>query len=108
MKTERQRMDLIYMNEQIILLNDSMPAGFFRCCAGEDRRLDIVNHELLSLFGCTDTKELEELTGGTLKGMLDVRDHARVLDELRSWDSRLSCSLRRSMSPLSLLRSSGR
>ena len=82
MKTERQRMDLIYMNEQIILLNDSMPAGFFRCCAGEDRRLDIVNHELLSLFGCTDTKELEELTGGTLKGMLDVRDHARVLDEV--------------------------
>ena len=73
MKTERQRMDIIYMNEQIILLNDSMPAGFFRCCAGEDRRLDIVNHELLSLFGCTDTKELEELTGGTLKGMLDVR-----------------------------------
>ena len=61
MKTERQRMDLIYMNEQIILLNDSMPAGFFRCCAGEDRRLDIVNHELLSLFGCADTKELEEL-----------------------------------------------
>ncbi len=82
MKTERQRMDIIYMNEQIILLNDSMPAGFFRCCAGEDRRLDIVNHELLSLFGCTDTKELEELTGGTLKGMLDVRDHARVLDEV--------------------------
>ena len=49
------------MNEQIILLNDSMPAGFFRSSAGEDRRLDIVNHELLSLFGCTDTKELEEL-----------------------------------------------
>ena len=49
------------MNEQIILLNDSMPAGFFRCCADKDRSLDMVNHELLSLFGCTDTKELEEL-----------------------------------------------
>ena len=54
------------MNEQIILLNDSMPAGFFRCCADKDRSLDMVNHELLSLFGCADTKELEELTGGTL------------------------------------------
>lgn len=70
------------MNEQIILLNDSMPAGFFRCRAGKDRRLDIVNHELLSLFGCADTKELEELTGGTLKGMLDAGDYDRVLDEV--------------------------
>ena len=70
------------MNEQIILLNDSMPAGFFRCCADKDRSLDMVNHELLSLFGCADTKELEELTGGTLKGMVDARDYTRVLDEV--------------------------
>ena len=70
------------MNEQIILLNDSMPAGFFRCCADKDRSLDMVNHDLLSLFGCADTKELEELTGGTLKGMVDARDYTRVLDEV--------------------------
>ena len=73
------------MNEQIILLNDSMPAGFFRCCADKDRSLDMVNHELLSLFGCTDTKELEELTGGTLKGMVDVRDYTRFW--MRCWSS---------------------
>ena len=73
------------MNEQIILLNDYMPAGFFRCCADKDRSLDMVNHELLSLFGCADTKELEELTGGTLKGMVDARDYTRVLDEVLVW-----------------------
>lgn len=82
MKTERQRMGGTYMNEQIILLNDSMPAGFFRCHGDKDRRVDLVNQELLSLYGCGDTRELEELTGGTLRGMIDDRDYDRVLDEV--------------------------
>ena len=75
------------MNEQIILLNDSMPAGFFPFAArAKDRRLDIVNHELLSLFGCTDTKELEEADRRDSEGNAgSARDHARVLDEC--WSS---------------------
>lgn len=80
MKTEEQTMEHIHTDEQMTLLKDSMPAGFFRCRADGDRRVDMVNHELLCLFGCADTKELKELTGGTLRGMMDDRDYDRVLE----------------------------
>ena len=47
-------------------LMDSMPAGFFRCTADKERRVDLVNQGILELFRCGDEDEFNVLTGGCL------------------------------------------
>lgn len=65
-------------------LMDFMPAGFFRCSMDAVRKVDMANRTMLDLFGCRDTAEFEDLTGGTLEGMILDKDYEHAIMESRN------------------------
>ncbi|CAK7088039.1 MAG: hypothetical protein ENTB_01135 [Enterocloster aldenensis] len=64
-------------------LMDSMPAGFFRCSADRERRVDFVNRGILELFRCADEDEFNALTGSRLGGMILDKDYHHAISECR-------------------------
>ena len=62
---------------------------------------------LVSMKAVLDLADAKKIAVGAFN-ITSLEGIQAVLGAAESWDSRLSCSLRRSMSPLSLLRSSGR
>ena len=64
-------------------LMDSMPAGFFRCSADRERRVDFVNRGILELFRCADEDEFNALIGSRLGGMILDKDYHHAISECR-------------------------
>lgn len=83
MKAQELMINDRQLDTALHLLMDSIPAGFFRCTVDREQRVDMVNRETLNIFGCSTEEEFRELTGGSLKGMLDAGDYEQVLKDVR-------------------------
>lgn len=55
-------------------LVERMPGGFFVYRADESEKLLYLNRAVLRIFGCETREELDELTGGTFRGMVHPDD----------------------------------
>ncbi len=59
-----------------------MPGGFFIYRTGQDGELLYANNAVFDIFGCEGQDDFEELTGGTLRGMLHPDDYEAVRESI--------------------------
>ncbi|MGN0170693.1 MAG: response regulator [Lachnospiraceae bacterium] len=63
-------------------ISEYLPGGFFVYHADEEAQIISFNSELLSIYGCSNPQEFEELTGNSFHGMVHPEDLAAVQNDI--------------------------
>ncbi len=61
---------------------ENIPGGIFRYSAEDPGQIDYISKDLISLMGCADKAEFDQLTGGCFSGIVHPEDRQRVLDSI--------------------------